>query len=171
MDGYEESRKGTVSVFDGLEPDVGLFESAEEEVEFLGDWIAAAIAAGAAPEEVGVFVRGPEQLARAKRVVEQAGQTWITLQDRLEEVPGRVVIGTMHLAKGLEFKAVAVMACDDEVLPSQERIESAAEESELDEIFETERHLLYVAVTRARDRMAVTGLAPGSEFVADLTGD
>jgi superfamily I DNA/RNA helicase len=31
----------------------------------------------------------------------------------------------MHLAKGLEFRAVAVMACDDEVIPLQERIETA----------------------------------------------
>ena len=32
----------------------------------------------------------------------------------------------MHLAKGLEFRAVAVMACDDEVIPLQERIETVA---------------------------------------------
>jgi hypothetical protein len=29
----------------------------------------------------------------------------------------------MHLAKGLEFRAVAVMACDDEVIPLQSRME------------------------------------------------
>ena len=47
-------------------------------------------------------------------------------------------------------------------------IETAAEESELDEVFESERHLLYVACTRARDQVAVTGVRPGSEFLADL---
>jgi hypothetical protein len=41
------------------------------------------------------------------------------------------IIGEMHLAKGLEARAVAVMACDNEVIPLQFRIESAAEESEL----------------------------------------
>ena len=64
---------------------------------------------------------------------------------------GRVSIATMHLAKGLEFRAVAVMACDDEVIPRQERIETAADESDLEEVYDTERHLLYVACTRARD--------------------
>jgi superfamily I DNA/RNA helicase len=39
----------------------------------------------------------------------------------------------MHLAKGLEFKAVAVLACDDEVLPLQSRIEAVADEVELDD--------------------------------------
>jgi superfamily I DNA/RNA helicase len=56
----------------------------------------------------------------------------------------------MHLANGLEFRAVAVMAYDDEILPLQERIETVADDSEL-EVYNTERHLLYVACTRARN--------------------
>ena len=60
------------------------------------------------------------------------------------------------------------MACDDEVLPLAERIAAVVEESDLDEVFETERHLLYVACTRARDRLLVTGVKPGSEFLLDL---
>ena len=74
----------------------------------------------------------------------------------------------MHFAKGLEFKAVVVMACDQEVLPLQARIESAADEIELDDIYETERQLFYVACTRARDRLFISGIAPGSEFLGDL---
>jgi superfamily I DNA/RNA helicase len=74
----------------------------------------------------------------------------------------------MHLAKGLEFRAVAVMACDDQVLPSEQRIEGAADDSDLEEIYNTERHLLYVACTRARDFLMVTGTSPVSEFVEDL---
>jgi superfamily I DNA/RNA helicase len=73
------------------------------------------------------------------------------------------------MAKGLEFKAVAVMACDDDVLPLQSRIESVADEVELDDVYETERQLLYVACTRARDRLMVSGTTPGSEFLADLS--
>jgi ATP-dependent exoDNAse (exonuclease V) beta subunit len=56
----------------------------------------------------------------------------------------------------------------DEVLPLAERIEAVVEESDLDEVFDTERHLLYVACTRARDRLLVTGVKPGSEFLMDL---
>jgi superfamily I DNA/RNA helicase len=74
----------------------------------------------------------------------------------------------MHLAKGLEFRAVAVMACDDEVLPLQERIEAVADDADLEEVYNTERHLLYVACTRARDNLLVTGITPGSEFLADI---
>ena len=74
----------------------------------------------------------------------------------------------MHLAKGLEYKAVVVMACDDEVIPLQSRSESVMDESDLQEVYDTERHLLYVACTRARDRLMVTSVQPASEFVDDL---
>jgi hypothetical protein len=57
------------------------------------------------------------------------------------EGDGTVMVGTMHLAKGLEFKAVAVVACDEGVLPLQSRMEAVADETELDEVYETERHL------------------------------
>ena len=72
------------------------------------------------------------------------------------------------MAKGLEFRAVVVMACDDEVVPLQERIETIVDDSDLEEVYSTERHLLYVACTRARDDLLVTGVDPTSEFLDDL---
>jgi ATP-dependent exoDNAse (exonuclease V) beta subunit len=60
------------------------------------------------------------------------------------------------------------MACDDNILPLQERMEVVADEVELDEVYETERNLFYVACTRARDRLVVSGVLPVSEFFADF---
>ena len=63
---------------------------------------------------------------------------------------------------------MAVMACDDEIIPLQSRIETVAEDSDLEEVYNTERHLLYVACTRARDHLLVTSVLPASEFLDDL---
>ena len=63
---------------------------------------------------------------------------------------------------------VLVMACDDDVIPQSDRIESVADDADLEEVYNTERHLLYVACTRARDHLLVTGIAPVSEFVDDF---
>ena len=57
------------------------------------------------------------------------------LDENVETASGKISIGTMHLAKGLEFRAVAVMACDDEVIPLQERIETVADDAELRKMF------------------------------------
>lgn len=86
----------------------------------------------------------------------------------METTVGMMALSTMHLAKGLEFRAVVVMACDDEVIPLQERIEAISDNADLEEVYDTERHLLYVACTRARDRLLVTSTDPCSEFLDDL---
>ncbi|MBN9070514.1 MAG: UvrD-helicase domain-containing protein [Rhizobiales bacterium] len=168
VDGNEQDRRGTVSVFNGPDPEIQIFADAGREIQGVADWIGQAIADGIAPAEIGLFVRSNDQLARARAAVKAAGHTQLELSDRLEQPQGRVAIGTMHLAKGLEYKAVAVMACDDDVLPLQERIETVADESELDEVHDTERNLFYVACTRARDRLLVSGVQPASEFFADF---
>lgn len=120
------------------------------------------------PHEIGVFVRSEGYLERARTAVQAAGVAGAPLGDELEPTTGCISIGTMHLAKGLEFRAVAVMACDDEVLPLQARIETAADDADLEEVYNTERHLLYVACTRARDHLLITGVDPASEFLEDL---
>ncbi|MFU8770405.1 MAG: 3'-5' exonuclease, partial [Desulfotignum sp.] len=116
-------------------------------------------------------VRSKTEIPRAVAAVESAGLPYTVLDDRIQLKSGRLSISTMHLAKGLEFKAVVVMACDEEVIPSLHRIEDVGDDADLDEVYNTERHLLYVACTRARDQLLVTGTSPVSEFVDDLMGD
>ena len=168
VDGIEERRSGTVSAFNGPEPRIERFETSAEEVKAVGWWVMQAIQDGISQSEIGVFVRDYPQLDRARAAVKSAGETEFVLSDRPEEAGQRISIGTMHLAKGLEFKAVVVMACDDEIPPLQARVESVADEVELDDVYETERQLLNVACTRARDRLLLTSILPGSEFLNDL---
>jgi superfamily I DNA/RNA helicase len=168
VDGNKEDRRGTVSVFNGPEPVVGVFDSQQLEREAVARWLSARGADGAKPHEIAVFVRSPEQIPRALATVAEAGLTYRELDEKVETVSGAVSISTMHLAKGLEFRAVVVMACDDEVLPLKERLESVTDDSDLQEVYDTERHLLYVACTRARDWLMVTGVAPASEFLDDM---
>ena len=169
VDGNADERNRTVSVFNGPAPDIQQLDSEPAEIAAVAAWITRAQADGMLPSEIGIFARARDQLPRARAAVEAAGLPWLELSERDEAANGSVSIGTMHLAKGLEFKAVAVMACDDGVLPLQSRMEVAADETELDDVYETERHLFYVACTRARDRLLITGLRPGSEFLGDLS--
>ena len=168
VDGNTDTRRGTVSAFNGPEPTVAVLDTIEEEAVTIAEWIEARAGEGVPAEEIGVFVRSEAELERARAAIEAAGLTAAGLESGAEVAPGHAAIGTMHLAKGLEFRAVVVAACDDEVIPLQSRIEAVADTADLEDAYNTERHLLYVACTRARDHLLITGVAPGSEFLDDL---
>lgn len=167
-DGVVESRAGTVSVFNGVPPAIRVLDDEEAEVEVVAAWVRDLVGEGLVPEELGVFVRSEAEIERAVRAVESAGLSSVVLDTKVRPSRGAVSVGTMHLAKGLEFRAVVVMACDDEVLPSQERIDTIGDSADLEDVYKTERHLLYVACTRARDHLLVSGVAPASEFLEDI---
>ena len=55
------------------------------------------------------------------------------------------MVNSAAFSRGIVFRTVSVMACDDEIIPSQERIENVGDDADLKEVCDTERHLLYVA--------------------------
>lgn len=58
-----------------------------------------------------------------------------------------VTLATIHAVKGLEFKVVFIVALEENIFPSSHAV------IESDENIEEERRLMYVAVTRARERL------------------
>ena len=168
VDGNVEDRRGTVSAFNGEPPAIHLFETEQEEGAAIATWLREHRDSGVGAREMAIFVRSGKELDRARRAVRDAGFSFQVLDDHVEKSSDCVSISTMHLAKGLEFRAVVVMACDDEVIPLQERIETVADDADLEEVYNTERHLLYVACTRARDHLMISGVTPASEFLDDL---
>jgi len=171
VDGIVENRLGAVSVFNGPDPVVRVTESLDAEAEVIAAWLGRRIAEGIAPEEIGVFVRSEDQLGRAKDAIRRANLAVTVPAAGVDAAAGKVALMPMHQAKGLEFRAVVVAACDDDVLPLQSRIESVTDDSDLEDVYNTERQLLYVACTRARDNLLLTAIRPGSEFLADFQTD
>lgn len=154
-DGGEDRRTGVTSVFHGPPPAISVLEGPEEESLALGSWLANITKEGIRPETIAILVRSQAEVARAESARDHSGHQAIR-------------ICLMHDAKGREFRGVAVMACDADVLPCEERLLGATDERELREIFDTERHLLYVAATRARERLWLSAVEPASEFLEDL---
>ena len=137
-------------------PCVETFAAAADEAVAVGTAVKAWLSDGITAHEIGIFVRTPDLVNRARSAV--------------KGIDGAATITTapMNLAKGLEFRAASVMACDQGILPLDERVADAADEAELDEIYETERRLLYVACTRAREHLLLTGVRPASEYLDDF---
>jgi len=168
VDGNTEQRVGTISVFNGPPPIIQVLANAADESRLVETWLVDLGNASVMPHEMGIFVRSLAELDRARAAVAHAKLSFKVLDENVETTSGHVSISTMHLAKGLEFRAVAVMACDDEIVPLQARIETVADDADLEEVYNTERHLLYVACTRARDHLLVTSVDLPSEFLDDL---
>ena len=87
-----------------------MLKSESEEIQSVGTWLAEQSKAGVLPHEFGVFVRSATQLGRAQAAVKEAGLRFKILDEHVETTSGYISISTMHLAKGLEFRAVVVMA-------------------------------------------------------------
>ena len=172
VDGNSEDRSDTVSVFNGPPPVIR--SPFRDEAD--GDRGRRRLDGRAGQRRACCRTRSASscaraaQLDRAQAAVQAAGLPFKILDEHVETTSGHVSISTMHLAKGLEFRAVVVMACDDEVIPLQERIETVGDDADLQEVYDTERHLLYVACTRARDHLLVTSVEPASEFLDDMRG-
>ena len=72
--------------------------------------------------------------------------------DSLEEDSNRVVLMTLHSAKGLEFPKVFLTGMEEGLFPSYMSIKSDESKEEIEE----ERRLAYVGITRAKEELAVT---------------
>lgn len=168
VDGNKEDRRHTVSVFNGPAPRIERFSNHAEESAAAAKWIRERLNEGVIAHEIAIIVRSAAEFPRAEAAVKQAGANAKLLDEKMTATAGCIAICPMHLAKGLEYRAVAVMACDDDVIPNKERIEAVGDTGDLQDIYDTERQLLYVACTRARDHLFITSAEPSSEFLDDL---
>jgi superfamily I DNA/RNA helicase len=153
-DGNTESRRHTVSAFNGPQPSIQILDTKAAEAKALRIWLDQQHTAGIKTSEIAIFVRSNDQIPYANKLI---------ANHELQPV-----IVPMHDAKGLEFRSVAIVACNEDIIPLESRTADASDIHELQTIHETERHLLYVATTRARENLLITAQAPGSEFLADL---
>jgi superfamily I DNA/RNA helicase len=170
VDGNVQDRRGAISVFNGPEPDIRECEDSGSETEQVAAWIEQRRSEGLTPREFGIFVRSEAEITRAEAALQLAELPYERLRLSAIRLGSKATLSTMHLAKGLEFRAVIVMACDEDIIPNAERIKAITDDSDLDEVVVTERHLLYVACTRARDHLLITSGDTCSEFVEDLRG-
>ena len=105
---------------------------------------------------------------RAEPALEAAGVKGQLLNDDDPADEDHVSLGTMHRAKGLEFKAVAIVGCDAGLLPLRSVLDGFTDPVERDLFVEQERNLLYVALTRAREQVIVTHASRPSTLVEKL---
>jgi DNA helicase-2/ATP-dependent DNA helicase PcrA len=88
---------------------------------------------------------------------------WLATYDLQEEIKNDtkgIQLMTIHAAKGLEFPIVIIAGCNEGILPDKRSIAQ-------DDV-ESERRLMYVAITRAESRLMLTVRPEASKYKGQL---
>lgn len=163
LDGGLEAEVGYRSAFDGPAPEISRFTTPAEEAEHVADIVQGWIEAGVPPSAIGVIARTGRLVEPVQAELTRRGVTWSHIADG---EPTGVRLSTMHSAKGLEFARLAVVGVNHDTLPLPIAVTPEAEDK-TQHGFDVlrERCLLYVACTRARDELIVTGSGPVSTLL------
>ena len=93
----------------------------------------------------------------------RAGIVWSELDN---DAAGNVRVTTMHSAKGMEFARLVVVGLNADAVPLPIAVTNEADDPlQHEHDLLRERCLLYVACTRARDQLVLTGSGPPSTLL------
>jgi DNA helicase-2/ATP-dependent DNA helicase PcrA len=140
-----------LDVFGYFEYLEGNFTNAEEREENLGELLSFA----------SVFENLQELLEKISLL--QATDDVLKQGGRGDKRPGgkKISLMTIHMAKGLEFRNVFIAGASEGLLP---HIRSIDKEDSLEE----ERRLMYVAMTRAKEKLSISFYGMPSRFLAEI---
>jgi hypothetical protein len=161
LTGEALGKDDSISLLRGPLPRVRRFASEEEEAAAVVAQVRETLSV-MQPEEIVVVARTRPILKRYTDVLGAAGIP----NTRIEKGPRGpgVQLATMHRVKGLEFRAVFIVNCAAGAVPQPKRGDVGDEAGRADHE-ERERRLLYVAMTRARELLWISGADTLSPFL------
>jgi hypothetical protein len=164
LDGEVDSLLGYRSPMRGSRPQVQMAATRSEELGYLAERIRSWLAAGIEPQAIGVTARSASLVREARGMLEADGIKTMPLSARGSAQAVRA--GTMHALKGLEFQAVAVIGVEQGLVPEPAAVTPEGEDPlAYAQDLQRERCVLFVACTRARDHLYVSGTGEPSAFL------
>ena len=171
LDAGDDDKKGTASLMNGVEPRIEYFKSFEDECSYLID-LAGNLQNEGRLNSVCLVARTKSVLQKYGRALEEAGLPVCQVRRDAPEdrnTPG-IRLATMHRVKGLEFDTMIIAGANASQIPLQAALESTDDPAEREDRELRERTLFYVAATRAKKEVIVTGFGKKSPFVEKNSG-
>jgi superfamily I DNA/RNA helicase len=163
-----ETLLGYPSALHGNGPDVHAAASEDAELDALVEQVRTWTEAGVAAGEIGVSTRFNKTCAKAVSRLKDAGIPAALLKSDASDEATAVRVGTMHSFKGLEFRCVAVIGVNDGAPPVAKAITPVdVDRLQHETDMMSERCLLFVACTRARDSLYVSWTGQPSSFLTE----
>jgi hypothetical protein len=164
LDGEVDSLLGYRSPMHGPAPQVKMAANRTEELALLTERICSWLADGIELNAIGVTARSAALVREARTALEAAGIATVSLNGRGSTKA--VLAGTMHAMKGLEFQAVAAIGVEQGLVPASAAVTPETEDAAAHaQDLQRERCVLFVACTRARDHLYVSGTGEPSPFL------
>lgn len=158
LDEGKDSLDGYVSLARGMPPQLNGYGTDSEELAALAQWIDELPSDKIADNEIGILCHTNKQLQLVEDCFSSRGISTLKLStDKADErgKPG-VRLCTMHRAKGLEFKAVAIPFMSNNQFPPKWLLDKAIDEADKEDMEGQLKSLLHVAATRAIGHLRVS---------------
>lgn len=145
--------------------------SLEREVEAILARANTAVGAGGAVQlgDIGIFCTTNYQAKSVRKALEQAGHAAQDLNDYDGTPNNKIKVGTHHRAKGLEFKVVFLPGLSEDEFPRPPA--PGMDEREYADHLALQKSALFVAMTRARDRLILTCTGDPSPVLEPVIAD
>ena len=163
----EDTLDGYASIEHGMAPQLSAYGSEGEELNALTQWVSELPSDKIRDSEIGVLAFTNKQLRLIKEKFSEAGiESLILTSDRSDDQKSAGVrLCTMHRAKGLEFKAVAIPFMSSSQFPPKWLLDKAIDEADREDTEVQFKSLLHVAATRAKGFLRVSWSGKASKFI------
>jgi superfamily I DNA/RNA helicase len=177
LDGAVDSVTGYRSLLHGVAPQVQRFADFQTEAAAIAEYVSQH--AGGEPEGEGDGLRDICLVARTHSLLESyeaaLGGKGIPVykikpSEREDRTRPGLRLATMHRVKGLEFDRMIIAGVNAGAVPHPAALHAASDPAVRAEAEVRERALLYVAATRARREVRITGWGEPSPFLLDGFG-
>ena len=167
LDGGIDDQKGYKSLLHGITPDVRQFDTFQEEVEFIAEYLKKIENKTGSIKEVCLVARTNNLLKQYESTIYEKGfEIYFIRRSEAEDrsSPG-LRLATMHRVKGLEFDRVIIAGVNDRIVPFEKADTDTSDPVVKQESEIHERALLYVSATRAKKEVLVTSFGKASRFL------
>ncbi len=167
LDGGTDDQKGYKSLLHGSSPYVKNFDTFQEEIEYITQYLQQVKKNNIRIKEICLVARTNNLIEQYKSALEEKGfATYLIKRTEAEDqnAPG-LRLATMHRVKGLEFNRIIIAGVNRGIIPYESLIIQACDPLIRKETEVHERALLYVAATRAKKEVIVTSFGHPSKFI------
>lgn len=168
IDTGEQENRSSISIFNGPKPKIKLYENRNDEIDELIEWVELQISMQIKNHEIIILTESNTLLRLAEKSLKQSRISCWCLDNDANFLYNEVGLAKINRVKGLEYRSVAIIGCDEDQFPSEEKLKNIGDNADLDELLILEKNLLYVAITRARDNLLISGIKPGSSYLTEL---